>query len=141
MRASGVKRIVLHGRTLKFLRIDSHEFCHNLSTILFAFATFSNSDAIEFMESNITTWSDKTLIYLDPPYFKKGRDLYYDFYSSSDHADVAAFVKERLRIPKRVVSYDSVAEIRALYDGWKYGTYTIGYIARSANEGSEVMFF
>jgi hypothetical protein len=73
-----------------------------------------------------------------PPYFKKGRDLYYDFYSSSDHADVAAFVKERLRIPKCVVSYDNVAEIRAPYDGWRY---TIGYSARSANEGSEVMFF
>jgi DNA adenine methylase len=37
--------------------------------------SLSNRDALDFLKCGIPEWSDKTLMYLDPPYYKKGRDL------------------------------------------------------------------
>ena len=39
------------------------------------------------------------------------------------------------------VSYDNVSAIRALYPGVRHMVYDIGYSARSARKGSEIMFF
>ena len=55
-------------------------------------------DALKFLENNGANWPTKTLIYLDPPYYEKGRDLYYDFYQHEDHAAVQKFVGRTLGI-------------------------------------------
>ena len=51
-------------------------------------------DAIEFLSQNTDRFIGKTLIYIDPPYFNKGRFLYYDAYGAEDHADVARAVSK-----------------------------------------------
>jgi DNA adenine methylase len=98
-------------------------------------------DAIDFMTTIIPDLSDRSLIYLDPPYYKKGRDLYYDFYKHESHSTVAKFVTEHLKGRHWIVSYDNVPEIRDLYSSHRSGVYSIGYSARSHGTGSEVMFF
>ena len=40
-----------------------------------------------------------------------------------------------------IVSYDNVGQIRDIYSGYQRAIYNIGYSARSARQGSEVMFF
>src|SRR3954454_16651092 len=40
----------------------------------------THSDAISFLKFGLPKWSKKALIYLDPPYFERGRELYYDYY-------------------------------------------------------------
>lgn len=42
---------------------------------------------------------------------------------------------------KCIVSYDNVDSIRDMYDGCRSIIYSIGYSAREARMGSEVMFF
>jgi hypothetical protein len=37
---------------------------------------------------------------LDPPYYQKGRDLYYNFYTHDDHAAVADFVSRKLSMQR-----------------------------------------
>ena len=76
-----------------------------------------------------------------PPYYMKGRDLYYDFYVQKDHKKVAEFVTTGIENQRWIVSYDNVPEIRDLYKGARHIVYNIGYSARSASQGSEVMFF
>ena len=71
----------------------------------------------------------------------KGRELYYDFYQHTDHERVASFVTANIDRQSWIVSYDNVQAIRGLYKGSRYVTYDIGYSARSARQGSEVMFF
>jgi DNA adenine methylase len=83
----------------------------------------TRQDALKFLQAGANKWPEKTLIYLDPPYYVKGRDLYYDFYKPEDHAGVAEFVT------------------RSLYRGCPHIVYDIGYSARSPRQGSEVMFF
>ena len=101
----------------------------------------TRQDALRFLKSGVAKWPKKTLIYLDPPYYLKGRDLYYDFYEPKDHEKVATFVKEDLKVQRWVVSYDNEPAIRKLYALAPHLVYDMGYSARSSKRGSEVMFF
>jgi DNA adenine methylase len=71
----------------------------------------------------------------------KGRDLYYDFYEPKDHATIAELVLNNISKQKWIVSYDNVPAIRKLYGSARHVVYNIGYSAREASQGSEVMYF
>ncbi len=97
-------------------------------------------DAVEFLKTKAPAWPQRTLVYLDPPYYEKGRELYYDFYKHDDHANVAAAV-HRLPHVSWVVSYDDALPIHELYSGEQRLQYSIGYSARERTSGREAMFF
>jgi DNA adenine methylase len=58
--------------------------------------SLTQMDALDFLKAGISEWPAKTLIYLDPPYYEKGRDLYYDYYEHDDHKRLADFVVGKL---------------------------------------------
>src|ERR1039458_10898999 len=66
----------------------------------------TRKDALKFLQAGIGKWPARTLIYLDPPYYVKGRDLYYDFYKPEDHAKVADFVRTGIKHQRWIVSYE-----------------------------------
>jgi DNA adenine methylase len=101
----------------------------------------TRQDALKFLKNGVSRWPEETLIYLDPPYYVKGRDLYYDFYEHEDHQHIATFMNETNMRQRWIVSYDNVRPIRELYRGTRHVAYDIGYSARSASRGSEIMFF
>ena len=70
------------------------------------------ADAVEFLREKCSDFGEKDLIYVDPPYFEKGRLLYYDAYGPDDHAAVAELLLG-LKGPRWVVSYDDVGPIRS----------------------------
>jgi DNA adenine methylase len=101
----------------------------------------TRQDALKFLKNGIAKWPAETLVYLDPPYYVKGRALYHDFYEHKDHEKVAKFMMGASHRQRWIVSYDNVPAIRDLYEGARHVVYDIGYSARSASQGSEVMFF
>jgi DNA adenine methylase len=102
--------------------------------------SLSRLDAKTFLGQCIKMAS-KTLIYLDPPYYAKGKDLYYDYYTDEDHEAIAKLVQTKIRRQKWIVSYDNVKRIRELYRGCPSIVYALGYSARDIREGREIMFF
>lgn len=97
-------------------------------------------DAADLLRTLVRTLPSRTLVYLDPPYFVKGRELLYaNYYEPKDHAEVAAVV--RALSVAWVVSYDDVQEIRDLYPDLPRRAYDIGYSAHERYRGREVMFF
>lgn len=98
-------------------------------------------DAIAFLSAGKEVWPRKTLIYLDPPYYEKGRELYYNFYNNDDHVAVAEYMQREIVNQQWIVSYDNVEPIRDMYSGRRRSTYSIGYSARGNRQGSEVMFY
>ena len=56
--------------------------------------TLTNLDATKLLNTHAASWPKRTLAYLDPPYFTKGPELYYNFYKPDDHAAVARAVRE-----------------------------------------------
>jgi DNA adenine methylase len=124
-------------------RFNPRELVHRIEAIarLRSRIKLTRQDALKFLKAGASRWPDETLIYLDPPYYVKGRDLYYDYYEPEDHAQVARFITENINRQRWIVSYDNVAEVRELYEGERHIIYDIGYSARAAHQGSEVMFF
>lgn len=83
----------------------------------------------------------KSLIYLDPPYYVKGRGLYRNFYDHFDHLEIAKILKPQKFNRPWVVSYDNAKEIRDMYQGKEGLTYGLSYSAQERYLGDEVMFF
>ena len=102
--------------------------------------SLTNLDAIQLLEEGAKRWPKKTLVYLDPPYYEKGRDLYYNFYRHDDHVTVAA-ATQKLNDVSWIVSYDDVEPIHGMYEADSCLRYTIGYSARDRSRGAEAMFF
>jgi DNA adenine methylase len=82
-----------------------------------------------------------SLVYLDPPYYVKGSDLYRNFYTHGDHERIAKLLASaRFRRPW-IVSYDNVVEIRTMYEYARSFDYGLNYTAQRRYVGAEVMFF
>lgn len=82
-----------------------------------------------------------SLIYLDPPYYVKGKGLYRNYYDHDDHVAIAETIKARKFKRHWVVSYDNAEEIRAMYQLVNTKTYGLNYTAQRRYVGNEVMFF
>lgn len=98
-----------------------------------------NLDAVQFIETILPTLSQKTLVYLDPPYYKKGQELYENHYLKQDHAIIADLVSSQIAQPW-IVSYDATPEIMELYKDHQNLRYSISYSAQDRYAGSEVIF-
>lgn len=97
-----------------------------------------NEDTAELLENNKETFKN-CILYLDPPYYEKGYQLYKNHYKPSDHEKISALVKELNCY--WVVSYDNVKPIVALYKNIKKRIFNISYSAGKNRSGKEVMFF
>ncbi|MRR15664.1 MAG: DNA adenine methylase [Deltaproteobacteria bacterium] len=98
-----------------------------------------NEDAIRLIKKISSSLPNKCLIYFDPPYFKKGKLLYKNFYTPSDHAKIARYIR-KLKCPW-IVTYDNVPEIRELYEGEEQTEFDISYSTYLGRpRGEEIMF-
>ncbi len=100
----------------------------------------SNKDAEAFLKAAVSSLPDKSLIFLDPPYFEQGQSLYENHYQPKDHLRLAGMVKRDLR-RNWIISYDNHPQIRTAYRGCRKLVYSLPYSAARKYEGSEVMFF
>lgn len=101
----------------------------------------TRSDALDLLRHGIPKWDKKTFVYLDPPYYEQGRQLYYDYYNPEDHAHLAEFIEANMNGCQWIVSYDNVDPIKKLYSSFRSIVYDIGYSARESRVGREAMFF
>ncbi|WP_030141997.1 DNA adenine methylase [Pseudomonas fluorescens] len=84
---------------------------------------------------------EKSLVYLDPPYYVKGRGLYRNFYEHDDHLQIAELLQSPSFKRPWVVSYDSAPEICEMYRRNEALSYGLHYTAQARYVGDEVMFF
>jgi DNA adenine methylase len=83
----------------------------------------------------------KALIYLDPPYYIKGKGLYRNYYEHDDHAAIALTIQKKKFKWPWIVSYDNTNEILAMYQTSQSRSYGLNYTAQRRYVGNEVMFF
>lgn len=80
------------------------------------------------------------MIYLDPPYYVKGCDLYLHYYNHDDHIKIAKQVG-KIQSKKWIVSYDNAPEIKEMYSSYRHIVYGLSYSAQDRYKGAEIMFF
>ena len=96
-----------------------------------------NMDGIEFV-SKIDNNHDNLFIYLDPPYYKKGANLYMNFYKDNDHVSLASQVKALKN--KWIISYDKQNFIINLYPSFRKICYRLSQ-GTSNRIGDEILIF
>lgn len=102
---------------------------------------FHNKDAVVFFEELNRFGNNEVFVFLDPPYFEKGPELYTNFYNVDDHINLAKHISTLNQ--NWVVTYDNTEEIKAIYRGYEFGQkeYSLRYSARKNSMSTEVMFF
>lgn len=98
--------------------------------------SFQNLDAIAFI--NGIKLVKNLFIYLDPPYFAKGKELYLNHYVSEDHRNLASFMRSCREI-HWVMSYDRAEDIERLYKPFRQISFALSYSASVRREGHEVL--
>lgn len=98
-----------------------------------------NLDALDLVDTILPTIQKKAIIYLDPPYYVKGKGLYEDHYRPEDHTVIANKVSA-IKHPW-IVSYDNAPEICKLYRMFRKRSFGLNYSAQNRYQGAEIMFF
>lgn len=99
-----------------------------------------NEDALFFIKRLMPKINSKTLIYFDPPYYKKGKLLYHNFFKERDHIELSKFIRS-IETPW-IVTYDNTQEITKQYAGEHFAEFDISYYAHLTRpKGREVLFY
>lgn len=98
-----------------------------------------NMDAADFIDGPLRTIPRRSLVYLDPPYYVKGRELYESFYDHGDHEIIAQKVSSLRQ--RWIVSYDNAEPIKKFYSAFRQQTFGLTYSAHLRYVGTEVMVF
>lgn len=99
-----------------------------------------NMDAMDFIEAEITK-TRNSFTFFDPPYYKKGRGLYTNFYNHGDHENLAKTIGSLMSNRKWIVTYDTATEIKEMYSNYDFLTFNLSYTLQEKKSGSEYMFF
>ena len=97
-------------------------------------------DAKELLEVELPKPSlvDRAFVYLDPPYYAKGSQLYLNHYKPEDHATLATFLASAKFA--WVMSYDNTPEIPQTLQGVpKKPLFNLGYKLCEWKIGKELM--
>lgn len=97
----------------------------------------TNMDGVNLIK-NYTKHTDKTFLYLDPPYYEKGSNLYLNAYKGEDHERLSEYVR-KLSTPW-LLSYDNHSFITNLYQPFEKRAYKLQH-STSNKIGDEVLVF
>lgn len=82
---------------------------------------------------------NRYFIFLDPPYYQKGKSLYLNYYIDQDHQKLLKFLEKSSL--KWVMTYDDVSYIQNLYSKMRKDKFTINYSAFEPRQGKEILIF
>lgn len=99
-----------------------------------------NEDTLDLLINLSLKPHENTFMYLDPPYYVKGQELYRNFYEHQDHVDIK---NQLIKMPflHWVATYDNTKEIKDIYRGQTIIDFDLQYSAQSKRIGSEVIIF
>lgn len=122
----------------RYSKEDLTQRIKNISTFAERIELF-NLDALTLLKMKSLSLSKNSLTYLDPPYYKKGSQLYRNHYKPEDHKLIAEKVKE-MDTPW-LVTYDNCQPILELYEGSTSVEFSLHYSTHTERpKATEVMF-
>jgi DNA adenine methylase len=101
--------------------------------------TVTRSDGIRVIQKYAA--NPNVFMYIDPPYFIKGGNLYLNAFKLHDHQRLASTLN-KFKDAKWVLTYDNEDEIRRLYPDLDQEVFSLKYsVHLNSRLGSEVMIF
>ena len=99
-----------------------------------------NKDISSFLSHYAERYAGNAIVYFDPPYYEKGRELYLNFFKHEDHVRIRSEI-ERLKNLDWVITYDDYPEIRSLYSEHICRRMQWNYFAATKRTVDEIMIF
>ena len=99
-----------------------------------------NKDAKSLIVNYLPRYGERTLVYFDPPYFEKGKELYMNYFTLKDHKEIERVIRENIQC-KWIITYDDTEEITNIYDRYIIRRFDLIYSAAEKRTASELMIF
>lgn len=96
-----------------------------------------NKNALDFIEENVRKLPAKSIVNLDPPYYKKGQALYQNSYTHADHEEISRIIPSLNQ--HWIITYDNVDPIKGFYSDYKVLEFTLSYTAQKRYKGKEIL--
>lgn len=93
-----------------------------------------NMDALEFLR----LLPIKAFVYLDPPYYVKGKSLYMNHYREDDHQQLANYLLHEAAF-SWLLSYDDTPQIREKYQALELYRFPLSYTVSEKRTGYELL--
>jgi len=81
---------------------------------------------------------ENVFVYIDPPYYVKGKSLYMNHYRHAEHQQLANYLLNEAQF-KWMLSYDDVQEIRQMYGMLDLYNFPLSYTVQGVRTGMELM--
>lgn len=102
--------------------------------------TVTNRESIEFLEEVFKREDDKSFMFLDPPYYVQGENLYFNFYEDKNHMALSLLLKNNNH-KNWFLTYDNSDRIKELYLNQKTAYLPMTYTLQDKKKSKEVMIF
>ena len=100
---------------------------------------FHNKDVLDFIDYLSNKNKEKTFIFFDPPYYKKGSELYTNYFIHDDHVKLARKIES---IESNwIVTYDNCDEIKKIYCNYDIKEFDINYTLENKIKTKEIVVF
>ena len=99
-----------------------------------------NKDVNSFITRYVPLYEKNAFIYFDPPYFKKGQQLYMNYFQFEDHVRIEKAIRECVKCDW-IITYDDTAEIQDIYSDYLMYLYDLNYSVSSKCKASEIIMF
>lgn len=99
-----------------------------------------NKDVISFILNYLPKYEENAFVYFDPPYLKKGKQLYMNFFSYKDHVKIEQSINSCVKCDW-VITYDDVKEISDIYQNHFLRRFDLNYSVSIKRKASEIIIF
>lgn len=99
-----------------------------------------NKEIESFIENYLPKYENNALVYFDPPYFNKGKQLYLNYFNYDDHKRIEKVINQTVNCDW-IITYDDVPEIADLYSKHPLKRYDLNYSVASKRKESEIIVF
>lgn len=99
-----------------------------------------NKDINSFVMRYIPLYEDNALVYFDPPYYKKGKQLYMNFFKHEDHIRIEKTIRNNVTCDW-IITYDDAPEIEEIYHSYDIYLYDLNYSVSKKCKASELIIF
>ncbi len=101
-----------------------------------------NYDVNEFINKVIMKQKKENFfVYFDPPYIKKGPELYKNHFNHEEHEYLSKNIKDKLFEKNWIVTYDKSELVYKLYENFCIVDFDLNYSAGNNKVGNELMIF
>ena len=100
--------------------------------------TLYNMEVNDFIKNIIPK---NSFTFFDPPYYHKGKSLYPEFFTETDHIKLHNTIEECMMRSPWIITYDNADEIKGLYANYVIEEFPMHHSAANKGKSIEIMIY